>query len=110
MSLLMDHHQMNQETEDPQVDPLEKMMKEEINLNVYQIEDHQKEDSLDLQEETLEEDLLDRMNMMAEEIDMSLQEEMVEMEKMDNLEETEEMEMMAILDEMEEEDHKVPGP
>ena len=103
MSLLMDHHQMNQETEDL----LEEMMIGEMNLNIHQIEDHQEEGPLDLQEETLEEDPLDEMDVMVEEVDMDLQEEMAEMEKMDNLEEMDGMEKMVILDEMEEEDHMV---
>ena len=87
------------------------MIIEEMNLNICQIEDHQEEDPLDPQVETLEEDPLDKMDVMVEKVDMDLQEEMVMMEEMDNLEEMEEMEKMVILDEMEEEDHvDYPGP
>ena len=103
MNLLKDHHQMNLKIEDL----LGEMIIEEMNLNIHQIEDHQEEGPLDLQEETLEEDHLDKMDEIVEEVGIDLQEEMAEMEKMDLLDEMAGMEKMINLDEMEGEDHVV---
>ena len=68
MNLQMDPCQIDQETEGPLEDPLEEMMIIEMILNIPQVEDHQEEDPLDPQEETLEEDPLDKMDEMVEEV------------------------------------------
>ena len=103
MNLLKDHHQMNFEIENV----LEEMIIGEMNLNIYQIEDHQEESPLDLQEETLEEGHMEKMEKMVEEVGMDLQEEMAEMEKTDLLDEMVEMGKMVNLDGMEGEDDMV---
>ena len=93
MNLQMNPHQIDQETEDPQKDHLEEMIIMEMVLKVHQVEDHQEEDSLDPQVETLKEDPLDEMDMMAEEVDLDLQVGMVMMDKMVILDEMEEVHM-----------------
>ena len=66
MNLQMAPHQIDQKTKVPLEDPLEEMMIVEMILNIPQVEDHQEEDPLDPQEETLEEDPLDEMGKMEE--------------------------------------------
>ena len=70
MNLQMDPHQIDQKTEGPLEDPLEERMIAEMILNIPQVEDHQEEDPLDPQEETLQEDPLDKMDKMVEEVNL----------------------------------------